>query len=93
MIKLNDIIKKECDNFKNILFVDSNKILYNNNEYKEYIKIKEKFVQVRIYDGKHFTKEGASLIMEDVIKIIYNNFKFEGIPVFKRDKLIEIKDF
>ncbi len=93
MIKLNNIIKEECSNFENIFFLDPNKILYNNEEYKEYIKIKDKLIQVRIYDGKHFTKEGASLIMEDAIKIIYNNFKFESILDIKRDKLIDIKDF
>lgn len=93
MMKLNNIIKNECDNFENILFIDSNKILYNNCEYKEYIKVKDKLIQVRLYDGKHFTKDGALIIMEDVIKIIYNIFKFESLPKINRHKLIKIKDF
>lgn len=83
MSKLNSLIEEECSKYDNIFFIDSNKILYNNGEYKEYIKIKERLVQVRVYDGKHFTKEGAMLVVEEGIKIIYNTFRFESIANIK----------
>jgi len=90
MIKLNNLIKEECNKYDNLFFLDPNKILYNNEGYKEYIKIKDKFVQVRIYDGKHFTKDGAILIMEELIKIIYNSFKFETPVNINRFQMIDL---